>query len=801
MRHRVGQVVALALLVALLSACATSRAFRRGQEAARGGDWDMAVALLTKAVQDAPQRADYRIELERAMINASLLHLSRARELDAAGQRESAIVEYRKAVEYDPSNRSAMVRAAELERQVRDEIEASRPRPKIDEMRSRVRRETTPLLNPASREPLDLRFANASTKDILDFIGDSTGINVTYERDFRPQPFSIQLNRVTLEEALQQIMAANQLWYKVINDRTILIIPDNNQKRQQYEEQVIRTFFISHADPQELAQLVQQITRLPGAPIQPTVAVNKTANTITVRATAGVAEIVEKLIEANDRPRAEIVVDVEILEVSRSRAREFGLNLGDYQVGMIFSPEAAPSTGSTGSGVSPFNLNTITRGISAADFYMTVPQAVAKFLATDSQTRFIAKPQLRGMEGQKLTLNLGDEIPVPSTTFTPFAAGGAATNPLTSYQYKPVGVILEITPRVTYEGEIVLDLSVESSAVGDSISVAGQSLPTFGSRKAVTRLRLREGESNLLAGLLRDIDRKALRGIPGLMNLPVLRQLFSSNDQRIEQADLVILITPRIVRTHELTEENLRPIYIGTQQNIGLTGPPTLIAPPEPVEEEAAPTAAPPAGAPGLPPGVRLPEGSTPTPTVPPGSSPIPGTTTSPPAQPELPAVPPEPVPPPVEPAPAAPAPAPSAEAGAAQIVLTPPGTEFRMGGGPYIVPISISGVSRASVVSLTVTFNPQTLKVRAVQEGSFLRQGGVAVTFTQQVDGESGRVDISMTRTNDETGASGAGLLAAILFEPSAAGASTLSVSGVATTPQGQAIPLAFTSVAVTVR
>jgi general secretion pathway protein D len=798
LRHRVGKLATLALLVALLAACATSRSFRRGQEAARSGDWDVAVALLTKAVQDAPQRADYRIELERAMLKASLVRLSRARELDAAGERESAIVEYRKAVEYDPSNRSAMMRAAELERILRDEFEATRPRPKIDEMRSRVRRETTPLLNPASRDPIDLRFANASTKDILDFIGDSTGINVTYERDFRPQPFSITLNRVTLEEALQQIMSANQLWYKVINDRTILIIPDNNQKRQQYEEQVIRTFFVSHADPQELAQLVQQITRLPGAPIQPTVAVNKTANTITVRATAGVAEIVEKLIEANDRPRAEVVVDVEILEVSRARAKEFGLNLGDYSVGTIFSPEQAPASGAANP---PFNLNTVTRGISAADFYMTVPQAVAKFLATDSQTRSIAKPQLRGMEGQKLTLNLGDEIPVPSTTFTPFAAGGAATNPLTSYQYKSVGVILEITPRVTYEGEIVLDISVESSNVGDSINVAGQALPTFGSRRAVTRLRLREGESNLLAGLLRDIDRKALRGLPGIMNLPVLKQLFSSNDQRIEQADLVILITPRIVRTHELTEENLRPIYIGTQQNIGLTGPPTLIAPQEPEQVPDEPPA--PGTAPGLPPGVRLPDGTAPTPTAPPGSSPIPGTTTAPPTTPPpaepqpQPVVPPEPaaVPPP------APAEPPAMEAGMAQIVLTPPGTEFRMGGGPYIVPVSITGVSRVSVVSLTVTFNPQVLRVRAVQEGSFLRQGGVAVTFTQQVDAEAGRVDISMTRTNDETGASGAGLLAAILFEPAAPGASTLSINGIATTPQGQAIPVAFSSVAVTVR
>jgi type II secretory pathway component GspD/PulD (secretin) len=814
-RHSKLLIVLLATSVAAAAGCSiATREAKRAQAAAKAGNWDEAVAHLTRAVQEDPSRADLRIELERAMLQASYAHLERARALDADGQYESAIVEYRRVTQYDPSNRPAMMRAAELERIVRDRLEAERPRPAIEELRSRARREgQEPLLNPASREPLTLRFTNASTQDILNFIGSATGINVMYERDFKPATFSIQLDGVTLEQALNHIMAANQLWYKVVDERTILVIPDTTQKRQAYEEQVIRTFYISHADPQELVQMLTQVARPPGMPVQPVIAANKTANTITVRATKGVADVIERIIQANDKPRAEILVDVEILEVNRTRAKEFGINLTDYQVGAIFSPEVPPSDKTA-----PFNLNTVTRGISTADFFMTVPSAVARFLATDSSTRLISKPQLRGMEGQKLTLNLGDEVPVPSTTFTPVATGGPTVNPLVSFTYRSVGVNLEITPRVTYEGEIVLDLFVESSNIGDSIQVAGQSLPTFGSRKATTRLRLREGESNLLAGLLREEQFRRLRGFPGIMNLPFFRQLFTRNDQSRGDTDIIILITPRIVRTHELTQQNLSPIFIGTQQNFGLTDAPRLIQPPaaEAAGGAAAPAGTPPPAGPGGAPGPASPM----PPAAPPGEAaapqPVPPPATGPaaaPGQPQPPAAPTGPgqpaAPPattPAGPTPPTPAPTPAelAESPApapAQIVITVPAPELRVGGGPYTVPISVTGASRLSMVSLSVTYDPAILRVRTVQEGSFLRQGGMAVTFAQQVDASAGRLDITMTRTNDTVGASGSGLLAAVLFEAVAAGSVTLTPSGVATNPQGGPMPLVFTPVTVTVK
>ena len=505
-----------------------------------------------------------------------------------------------------------------------------------------------------------------------------------------------------------------------------------------------------------------------------------------MRATTEVAAIIEQVIAANDKPLAEVIIDVTILEVNRERARRYGLNLSDYALGGIFSPELAPPTDATApSGVGsppPFNLNTVSRGVSTADFYLGVPAAVVRFLETDSHTRLVAKPQLRGQEGFTMTLELGEDIPVPATAFTAIAAGGAAVNPLTSFNYRAVGINVTMTPRVTYENEIILDLIVENSTLGANIDVAGTSLPTFGSRSVETRLRLRDGESNLLAGLLREEDRTTLRGFPGMTKVPLLRRLFGDTDEAVRQTDIVMLLTPRVVRGHGLTQSDVSPIHIGTQTNFGLTGPPPLIAP------------QPEAGVPDTPePDAADPVTPEPTPAVEPPQGPAT-------PEPDQPAAPVEPEP--VLPPPSAQTQTPPARLdslAAAQVLVIPPGAQFRVGGGPYTIPVSINGVSQLSTISLTLFFDPKVLRVRTVREGSFLRQGGVQVTFTQQVDTAGGRVDITATRMNDPTGAAGAGLLAAMLFDAVGVGSVTLNTSGTAMTPGGAPVALQFMPVTVT--
>ncbi|MBI3048344.1 MAG: hypothetical protein HYY76_08520 [Acidobacteria bacterium] len=779
-------LVALALLVA---GCAAGRAFGRGESAARAGDWDAAVEHYRAAVQANPGRADYQIALERAMINASNRHLDQARVFEARGQIEDALREYRRASEYDPTNRQIAGKVLEMERRLRDLAEAARPSPTLQQLQQAARQTPEPLLNPASREPIDVVFNNASLRDILTSMATSAGINVTFERDYQDRSYSVQLRGVTFEQALSQILAANQLFYKVINERTIMVIPDNAQKRALYEEQVIRTFFISHADATEIAQILNGVIRIPALAVAPQIVANKTNNTITVRASANIVQIIERVIEQNDNPKAEVVIDVQILEVNRARAREFGINLSDYSITAVASPETDPRGDDATLTPQPFNLNTITRGVSTADFYLSVPAAVVRFLEADSETRLIAKPQLRGAEGQQITLNLGDQIPVPATVFTPIAQGGAAFNPLTSFNYRDVGVNVQMTPRVTIEGDIILDLTVENSTLGRDVNIAGQNLPSFGQRRVQTRLRLRDGESNLLAGLLREEDRRLLNGIPGLMRLPVLRNLFGTTNSSVSQTDIVMLLTPRIVRTQELTTDDVRPIFIGSQQSLGLGGPPPLIAAPAPAEPAPAP-AVPPPPPPAAPPGAGVP-------VVPPGSSQIPGTTTVP-AAPALPK-PAGDVPPGVPPVAPAGGTPPVAVPGAVvggQLILSPPGPEFRVGAGPYTVPVSISGASQVSSVTLTITFNPAALRVRAIQEGSFMRTGGIGVTFTQQVDAAAGRIDIAIVRTNDPTGVAGTGLLAAVVFDAVGGGTANLAVTGAATVPRGTPVPLQFAPV-----
>jgi len=864
-------VLVVAVAAVMAAGCATGRAFARGEAAGRSGDWDAAVGFYRQALQNDPDRPDYKIALERAMLAAAAMYSERGRQLEEAGQLEEALRAYRKAQEFEPSNRQLSSRAAQLDRTLRDRIEAAQPRPDIERLRAEARRAVVePLLSPSNPEPLAFNFVNTSIRDILTFAGNASGINVTFDRDFQDRAISLKLDGVSFDEVMQQIMISNTLFYRVLNERTIIVSNDNAQKRLQYELQVIRTFFISHADATELQQLLTAMLRVAGMAIQPQIQPNKTTNTLTIRGTPAVIEVAERMIAANDKPRAEVMVDVQILEVNRERAKRYGLDLGSYSAALSFSPEAAP--GADGA-TSAFNLNTISQGVSTADFYLSVPSAVVRFLESDSNTKVLAKPNLRGVEGQKLSLNLGEDIPVPSTTFQPIATGGGATNPLVSYGYRTIGVNVEMTPRVTYDNDIILEITIDLSGRGQDTNIAGQNLPSFSTRKVGTKLRLRDGESNLLAGLLREDERKSLTGFPGVMRLPIVRQLFSNNDANIKQTDIVMLLTPRIIRTHELNARDLSPIYIGTQSNMALSGPPatiggspdpdpasappaagtpqTQVAPQVPAAPTPAPTANVPPAAPFTRPAVTpvLPTGSTQQPVMPAGGSPIPGMTPPPAAQvpaaqppaaqppaaqpvtaqPQA-AVPPSPAvtpPPVVAPAPVVPQPQPATQPPQqvvppatpppaapavvntvpaepppppARISLSPP-SEMRMGSGPFTIPIAIAGATRLSTVSLSITYNPLLVRVRTVQEGTFMRQGGITPVFNSQVDEKSGRIDIVVTRPADKTGASTSGLMAALLVEPLTAGTGSLGLSGSASVPGGGAASLQFLPAGITVR
>jgi general secretion pathway protein D len=774
-------------LVLVLAGCGANRTFNRANDAAQAGEWDVAVEQFRAALQADPDNPEYRIALQRAMLNATTHYSEQGRIAEARGQLDVALRAYRRANDFDLGNRSLASKVTELEKKLRDEAQAAIPPSTIEQLRQAVRPAGPPALFGLTEVLPVLNFSAAPVRQILETIGMSAGINVTFERDFqepRQTGYSVVLDGVTLEQALTQVTSANGFFYKVLNERTIMVIQDTQQKRNLYDDQEVKVLRLSHADATEVATIITQVLVIPNNPQQFRISANKTQNSITVRAPTNIARIIDRIVETLDGPRAEIVVDVEILEVNKRRMKQYGLDLGDYTIGAVFSPEVDPRSGSTVAAPA-INAQSLS-GVSRDDFYLTLPSAAIRFLESDSETKLLAKPQLRGTEGAELTLSLGDEIPIPSTTYTPIAQGGANVNPLTSFTYRTIGIVLKMTPKVTYEDEILLTVEVENSARGGDVTVGGSTLPSFSTRKVTAQLRLRDGETNMIAGLISEVDRRSARGLPGLLRVPILRQLFANNDSTIEQTDVVVLLKPRIVRTHELTTRDLESIFIGTGGSLGLGGPPPLIAQPDIAPVTPAPAPQPPPAQPGAQPPAIPPVAQ------PPAAEPPPGAAAQPPPQPVR------------DPAPAPGAGAsltPTPPGGGGRILLSPSATDLRVGVDGLIVPITADNVSRLSRVALTVTYNPATLRVRAVQQGTLMGSGGGAVSFTED-HAVPGRIDIVIMRPNDSAGVSGTGQIAAVLFEPIASGAANLNVTGVASVPGGGPLPMQFVpSPAVTVK
>lgn len=797
--HRLGM---LAIAVALVAGCATGAAVRNADRAASKGDWDTAVSFYRQALGRAPSRADLKIKLERATRNAAADHVRRARQLEAQEQLSGALAEYKLAADLDPSASLAVTKSVELERKLRQQAEAARPQGRIDSLRQQAA-QVSPIPRLDPRTPLRaMHFTNSSIRDILRTIGDLTGINVQYDQGLDAalsRPYSMDLQEQSVEEVLLQVLQANALTFKIQNPRTIFVYQDNPQQRQKYEDQYVQTFFLSHANPTDLQTQLNALLNGTNIAVRPAFSPNKDNNSLTVKATAPVLAVISNFVNSMDRPVPEVFIEAEILEVDRSYTKQLGLDLNQWALGLAFSPEVSPATG-TGS-IPPatpgsYNLNTISRGVSANDFYLTSPGAMIRLLESNQNTRVLARPSQRGQAGAEISLKLGDQIPIPTTVFQAGAAGGVANIPATSVQYQSVGVNLVFTPRVTYQDEVILEkLTLEKSGLGANLDVGGQTFPTIVSRQANTTLRLRDGESTMIAGLLRDDDRRTIKSLPGLVNLPVLRSIFGNSDRQIDQTDIVMIITPHIVRGHEMTADDLKPMYVGTQQNVTSGGAPVLISP-EALAAASAPSGNTVAGGPAT---------GAPAPSVP-ANAPAPGQGQEmPPVVPSTPqgaaprALPIQPVP-----SPGAGAPAPARSSGLRITVVPPaagPEGSLPAGGGPFTMPIQIADAADVATIALSITYDPAVVRAPTVTQGSFMMMGGVMVTFVPSVNAAAGRIDIALSRPSARTGASGSGLLAAISFTAGAAGSTEFTVTGVATTPAGQSIPMQFAPARVAVR
>lgn len=566
-RSRPGKWI-LILLLFLQFGCAAQRAYNRAQDAAKHEEWDTAVGQYLIALNKKPTNPSYRTGFERARLAASQFHFQKAKILVQTRNYEQAIIEYQVALNFDPTNQYI---ANELDR-TRVDYEKELNRDKLTEIEkakeeAKKNMQIYKVLGPEAETVIpSMKFHDDSLKHIMDALGQIAGINIVYDSDFRDQEFSVSLDNIKFKDALDQILVANRLYYKPLDQSTILIIPDNPQKRRQYDEQVIQTFYLSNAELNDVLNMVRSVMQIQR------IATNPQLNAITVRDTPDKIAIVSKIIDANDKSRSEVLLDIEILEIDRDQALEYGIDLPvsaatRNQVTQNLVINSTPNT---------FTGNQL-KAIDAAAWSFTIPSIIYTALATDQRTKLLAKPQIRASEGQQVTVRLGDRVPIQVSSFgvvgatSPGQAGSTITR---SFQQQDVGINIDVTPRVHHNREITLTMRFELTSI--SAPGIGDIPPTIGNRTVNTVIRLKDGETNLLAGLLRRDERQSLRGIPGIIKIPFISDLFASNDKRLEEKDIVFTITPHILRTPNITEGDLSPIWIGTEDDIQLKSAPPI---------------------------------------------------------------------------------------------------------------------------------------------------------------------------------------------------------------------------------
>ncbi len=755
------RVATLCLAAALSWACAS--AYKQALKAGKRGDWDSAVAKLTKAADKHPDDFKVRIALENARVQASQLHYREARKQLAAEELERAAEELEIASKYDAGNLSA----AEDLRIVRDRIrkrdEEKRRLSDFDALRARVQaaRVPAPVLSPRSPVPISMKYDDTSLEKVLVSLGKLAGVNVVFDEGFRDKRVNFNVTGVTFEEALEQLAFVNRLFYKVVDQNSIIIVPESAQKRRQYDDNFVQTFYLQNAEANETLAL---LTKLVG--IQK-VAANQNLGAITIVGTPDQLAFAEKIIEANDKAKGEVLVKVQIIEVNRNEVRRWGIELGSYEGSVTFSP--------TGAANEVANNTTTVRAhllssLNLADFIVSLPSTVtARLFQSDNNARTLAAPTLRAAEGKKTELKIGTEVPIPVTTFTATQAGTSTFAPATSFQYRTVGVTLSMTPKVSASGEISLELTAEFSSRGQDQNVGtGQNplnVPTFSTKNVNGTLRLRDGETTLLGGLLSSREADSIRGALGTLRIPVISNLLTGRTREGDSQEILISITPYIVRGPKVTEADLKTLNVGS---VDLVRVPNARPPLFGEEPSPAPSPSP-----------------SPTPAVRPSA-----------AQPV--AATPQPTPAPSQPAQAAPAPTPTPAAAlpAVSAAFRPALLSLRAGENGA-VDLVVLGAQDLLAVDIAVGFDATLVEVVEATPGSLLTLGDVAIGAERNL--EAGRARVRFTRPAPT---SGAGAIASLKLKALRTGEGMLQVQAltlIASNGQTRSVSVAPGRVAVT--
>ena len=729
--------------------------YKAARQAVDVQDYDAAVEYFLKASKADPHNVNYKIGLDQARFEAGQNHVKQGLALRDKGDLQGAVSQFQRAQVLDPSSTSADQELHKTLQMIADRAAANQgdSQPLMSNGQPELA-SAPPELKPLSRAPVNLRMAN-DIKVVYDTIGKVSGLTVIYDPDVQARRIPVDLNNVTLEQALDIVALESKTFWKPVTENIIMVIPDNTQKRRDYEEQVVRTFYLSNVSiPQDLTEITTGLRQL--LDLKRIQQVNA-QNAIIIRDTPDKVDLAEKIIRDIDKAKPEVMVQMEVLQARTDNLHNLGI-LPGQSASIAINPNSSSSSTTTGSTTTTNNSNgTVTLNqlthLNQNDVVLTLPGATANFVLTDTNTKIIDNPEIRAIDGQPAKLRVGDRVPVATGSFQAgvgvgSTAGAGFVNPLvnTQFQYIDVGVNVDITPHVHPNRDISLKVSVEVSSVTGTSTIGGIQQPIISQRKIEHEIRLKEGEVSVLGGLFQRIDSRTLNGWPGLANVPIMRYLFSTDNVDHQEDEVLIVLIPRIVRMPEWTRENLRALYSGTESFPGVKREMDVKSPtsnPNPT----LPTAAPPTAAPTGPA------------TAAPANQTTPG--------------------------------APQAQVAGPHIRFEP-NTMNLSPGQTATIGVVVENVTDLFSVPMLLQYNPAIISVEEVRHGGFLSGGSQEIALVQRVDKEHGQAIISATRQPNTPGVNGTGTLLGVVVKALAPGTTNLSIVQInAKDSQQRPIPL----------
>ncbi len=757
--RRCGYLSFLVATALLLGGCPKgNQDYDEAKKAMALQDYDTALVHFERAARSDPTNAEYKLYAAQARYDAGQFHVQQGKKALKNGDLQLALGEFQKAQLIDPSNTAAdqeVKRTLELMAAQSGGPKALNPATQPDEQLLTQ----PPELKPLSRDPINgLKMTN-DARVVYETIAKLAGLSVIFDPDFTSRRITVDFPSVTLEQALDAVSLESKAFWKPITSNIIFVAQDQPQKRKDLDDQVVQTFYLSNTlTPQDLTEVVNGLRVL--LDLHRLQQVNA-QNAIVIRDTPDKLLLAAKIIRDIDKAKPEVLIHVQVLTASMDRLRDLGI-LPGQTVSLAFTPRSSlqPQTStSTSGGTSttttslPQVLLSQLKNLGTSDWALTLPGATANAILTDDRTKIIQDPELRVTDGQKATLKIGSKVPVATGSFQAGVGVGVTgssgvVNPLvnTQFQYIDVGVNIEVTPRVHPDGDISLKGTVDVSQITGTSNIGGINQPVIGQKKTEIDVRLKEGEPNILAGLIERTDTNNVNGIPGLGELPLTRYLFADNSHEIEEDETLIVLTPHILRLPSLTAANLQSMAAGTDSNVRVYH-----------GEEAAPAA--PAAAPEAPP-MRQNSGVV---------APAPGVTPT-----------------------SMPQSAPAQGAGAAAQLHFEPATVVLKAGDTATLGLAVSNVHDLYSIPLMIHYDPAVIRVEEVRDGGFLSGGSQQVAVVQRIDQQQGQVIVSATRQPNTPGVNGTGTVFGFVVRAVGHGTARLQILQVnAHDSQQQTIPM----------